>query len=177
MELGLVLLFLGACCMRAGKRLGVENGGPCVGQDVRHGFWQRLQGMWKPRMEPATPDSPKYPEDKESRLQIRQKMDKKSKRLETHISYREMGRTVSIKCQENMAMALIAGMKLTLGPLGIKAREVQKEIGGFIPQGKEDRKEKGSQNVRPFKVRPRVAENREEEIRQEVGEEERWASF
>ena len=176
MEIGLVLLFLGACCIRSAR----EPAGDYPGERVGPGFWQRVMSLWGPRLKPVGPDnrvdSPK--KDTESRLWIRQEFDKKSERMCTRISYREKGRLVSVKCQENMTLEF-AGLVFKLEPAGLKAQEVQKKEGGeFVPH--EERVTKGQKAHNDKKVWPiKVVLRAEEEMGQRDGgeHEERWGSF
>lgn len=180
MEISLVLLFLGACCIRSAR----EPAGGYPGERVGPGFWKRIRSLLNPHMEPAGPDNPvnSKKEDAASRLQIRQELDKNSQQMLTRISYREKGRTVSVKYQGNMTLK-IAGLVLQLDPTCVKAQEVQKMEGGkFVPSEERVTKVQDApenEKVRPIKVVPRPETHEKEEMGQRDGgvDEERWGSF
>jgi hypothetical protein len=105
MEILLFCMLIGACFTRPQR------------EPARPGFWRRLLGF-------RGEEDPKAPKEMESRLHVRQELDKKSKRMWTRISYRENGRSVSVKCQENMTLAF-AGMVLKLEPSGVQVQDAQ----------------------------------------------------
>ena len=72
-------------------------------------------GLWGPRKEEA-----------ESQINIRQEMDKKTKRLWTHISYRENGRKVTVKAQQGLTLAL-GEMVLQLDLSGAQAPDAKRQ--------------------------------------------------
>jgi hypothetical protein len=181
MEIGLFFLFLGACCIRKAKAREPADDYPDEYEGP--GVLQRIRNLWRPCLTPPGPDNPIIPkkEETDSRLQIRQELDKDSQQMLTRISYREKGRRVSVKYQGNMTLQ-IAGLVLQLDPTGLKAQEVQKkEGGGFVrheehaPKGREANDNKKGW---PIKAVPRVA-GMEGHGGQDLGEEPRedWSSF
>ena len=115
MEILLFCLLIGACFTRPQR------------EPARPWFWRRLWGF-------REEEDPEAPMEMESRLHVRQELDKKSKRMWTRISYRENGRSVSVKCQENLTLAF-AGMVLKLEPSGV---QVQDAPGEGVPSSARD---------------------------------------
>jgi hypothetical protein len=167
MEIGLILIFLGACCMRHSRR--DEDAVAYYPQkQSAPGFWQRVSKLWNPRVEAAIPEGPGVPqkgEDAESKLQIRQEVEKDSERVWTRISYRGEGKSVNVKCQENITLEF-AGIVFKLEPGGVKAQEARKDRKG--------------PKVLPLKAAPKAAEERIEDAGQEAYPEQRaeqWSGF
>lgn len=124
MEIGLLLLFMGACCIRQARSQGEADTGECLRQPEKPGWWQRLMGICKP--------SPELTGSREEEsLEIHQEMDKKTKRTVTTISYRGYGRTASLQLQENMTLEF-AGFAFKLEPSGVKVQEVSQKAGGEV---------------------------------------------
>lgn len=138
MEILLFILLIGACFMRPRR------------EPAMPGFWRRLWGF---RRE----EDPEAPLEMESRLQVRQELDKKSKRMWTRISYRENGRSVSVKCQENLTL-VFAGLVLKMEPSGVQVQEEAAKIQPDIHVHKNKIK------PWPLKVKARQQEGAREDV-------------
>jgi hypothetical protein len=130
MEIAVLLFIFGACCIRRSWMQGGENAGDYAREPARIGLWQRLLGLRSHCLEPADSENSGSPKDTES-LQIRQKSNKESGRVETHLSFRQKGRTVFVKCWDTMTLQF-AGFAVKLEPAGVKVQEVSKKAGGEV---------------------------------------------
>jgi len=166
MEIGLFLIFCGACLMRHARRDDDAVDYYPLKQSAP-GLWQRISKLWNPSVEAPVPERPGVPqkEDAESKLHIRQEVEKNSDRIWTRISYRGEGKSVKVKCQENITLEF-AGIVFKLEPGGVKAQEARK-----------DRK---SPKILPLKAAPKEAGERVEDAGQEAYPEQRaeqWSAF
>jgi len=130
MEIAVLLFIFGACCIRRSWMQGGEDAGDYAREPARTGLWQRLLGLQSHCQEPADSENSGSQKDMES-LQIRQKSNKGSGRMETHLSYHQKGRTVSVKCQDTMTLQF-AGFAVKLEPAGVKVQEVSNKAGGDV---------------------------------------------
>jgi len=140
MEIILFALLIGACFMRPQR------------EPDRPRFWRRFWGIRE--------HEPEAPQELESRLQVRQELDKESDRMWTHISYRENGRSISVKCQENLTLAF-AGLVLKLESSGVQIQDAQGKTVQVQPEinvhGKKIK-------PWPLKVKPKQAEAEGEDV-------------
>ena len=169
MEIAVLLFIFGACCIRRAMRQDGEDAGDYACKSAGTGIWQKLLGLRSHCLEPANSENSGSPKDTES-LQIRQKSIKDSGRLETHLSYQQKGRTVSVKCQEAMTLQF-AGFAIKLEPAGVKVQEVSQKAGGEVltfPHVEPDGKGREAHKARPNRDPRGKAGNRG--IRQEGGE-------
>jgi hypothetical protein len=169
MEIAVLLFIFGACCIRRSWMQGGEDAGDYARKPARTGLWQKVLGLWNHCLEPSNTEASGSQKDTES-LQIRQKPIKDSGRLETHLSYQQKGRTVSVKCQEAMTLQF-AGFTIKLEPAGVKVQEVSQKAGGEVltfPHVEPDGKGREAHKARPNRDPRGKAGNRG--IRQEGGE-------
>jgi hypothetical protein len=169
MEIAVLLFIFGACCIRRAMRQDGEDAVDYARKSARTGLWQKVLGLWNNCPEPADSETSGSQKDMES-LQIRQKSIKDSGRMETHLSYQQKGRTVSVKCQDTMTLQF-AGFAIKLEPAGIKVQEVSKKAGGEVlpfPPVEPDGNGREAHKARPNRDQRGKAGNRG--MRQEVDE-------